>query len=130
MHAGGCRCGSVRYTLAGEAAHVCLCHCQDCRRSSGAPVVGWAAVRAEKLALTGELTQYRSSALATREFCPVCGTGLFYRNETVLPGLVDVQIATLDDPAALPPTAHIQAAERIAWMERAHELPSFARYPG
>jgi len=24
---------------------------------------------------------------------------------------------------------HIQTAERLNWMERAHELPSFERYP-
>jgi hypothetical protein len=24
---------------------------------------------------------------------------------------------------------HIQTAERIHWMERAHELPAFERYP-
>jgi hypothetical protein len=25
--------------------------------------------------------------------------------------------------------AHTQVAERIGWMERAHELPVFERYP-
>jgi len=25
--------------------------------------------------------------------------------------------------------AHIQIAERIGWMERAHELPVFERFP-
>jgi hypothetical protein len=24
---------------------------------------------------------------------------------------------------------HIQVADRIRWMERAHELPTFERYP-
>jgi len=24
---------------------------------------------------------------------------------------------------------HIQVAERLRWMERAHELPTFDRYP-
>jgi hypothetical protein len=24
---------------------------------------------------------------------------------------------------------HVQTAERIGWMERAHELPTFERYP-
>jgi hypothetical protein len=24
---------------------------------------------------------------------------------------------------------HVQTAERIRWMERAHELPTFERYP-
>ncbi len=40
-----------------------------------------------------------------------------------------MQIATLDDPNALAPMIQVQAAERIGWMERAHELPAFPRYP-
>jgi hypothetical protein len=34
-----------------------------------------------------------------------------------LPGIVDVQTATLDNPALLPPRHQVQVAERIAWME-------------
>ena len=45
-------------------------------------------------------------------------------------GIVDVQTATLDDPAAFPPQANIQAAERISWMKEAHTLPEFERFPG
>jgi hypothetical protein len=47
----------------------------------------------------------------------------------VLPGIVDIQSATYDDPDAVPAMVHIQTAERIRWMERAHELPTFERYP-
>jgi hypothetical protein len=36
---------------------------------------------------------------------------------------------TYDDPDAVPARAHIQVADRIGWMERAHELPQFERYP-
>ena len=64
-----------------------------------------------------------------RHFCPDCGTGLFYYNEVVLPGLVDIQIATLDDPETMAPTANIQVADRLAWMTKAHDLPAFDRYP-
>ena len=31
-----------------------------------------------------------------------CGTGLFYANANVLPGIVDIQSATYDDPEAVP----------------------------
>ena len=46
-----------------------------------------------------------------------------------LPGIADIQTATLDDPTAIAPKIHVQTAERISWMERAHELPVFERYP-
>ena len=50
-------------------------------------------------------------------------------NAIMLPGIIDVQSATYDDPDAVPARAHIQVAERIGWMDRAHELPAFDRYP-
>ena len=130
-HEGGCHCGAVRYRTSGTPAHVALCHCSDCRKSAGAPVVAWAAFKEADFALLqGALTEFSSSGQVTRSFCPACGTGLIYRNPEVLPGLVDVQLATFDDPDALKPMAHIQTAERIGWMETAHELPMFERFPG
>ncbi len=128
---GGCRCGAVRYAISGEPQHVALCHCQDCRRSAGAPMVAWAAFAEEELTLTGGApTTFNSSGTALRSFCSTCGTGLFYRNAELLPGIVDIQSVTLDESERLPPGLHIQTAERIAWMETAHELSSVPRYPG
>ena len=60
---------------------------------------------------------YESSANGRRQFCGACGTGLFYTNEEILPGIIDVQSATYDDPDAVPARAHIQVAERIGWMK-------------
>jgi hypothetical protein len=54
---------------------------------------------------------------------------LFYYNEANLPGIVDIQSATYDNPDAVPAQAHIQVAEQIAWMKTAHELPAFERFP-
>ena len=129
-HTGQCHCGAIRYEVTGEPQHVALCHCVDCRRSSGAPMVAWAAFAESELRVTrGNPKTINSSGAAMRSFCNDCGTGLFYRNATSLPGIVDIQSATLDHPEALPPGAHIQTADRIAWMRHAHELPFFERYP-
>ncbi len=130
-HQGGCHCGAVRYEVNGEPQHVALCHCNDCRKSSGAPMVAWAAFTEDQFKLVeGEPVTFNSSGSAMRSFCPKCGSGLYYRNAEFLPGIVDIQSATLDDPEALPPGAHIQTAERLGWMETAHSLPAFERFPG
>ena len=127
---GGCHCGAIRYRVEGTPRTHALCHCSDCRRHAGAPMVSWAmfardAVKIEK----GAVKIYHSSEHGRRHFCRDCGTGLFYSNEQVLPGIIDVQSATLDDPNAFAPQAQIQIADRIGWMARAHELPTFDRYP-
>ena len=127
---GGCHCGAVRYRVSGAPKHVALCHCSDCRKSAGAPMVAWTAFAEEDFAVTrGEARTRNSSGQSMRSFCPTCGTGLWFRNAQFLPGIVDIQSATFDDPDALAPQAHIQTAERIAWMKTAHELPEFERFP-
>lgn len=127
---GGCQCGAVRYEVSGEPQHVALCHCNDCRKSSGAPMVAWAAFTDSQFELVqGEPVTFNSSGSAIRSFCSICGSGLYYRNAEFLPGIVDIQSATLDDPDAFPPSAHIQVAERLGWMETAHSLPLFDRFP-
>jgi hypothetical protein len=109
---GGCHCGSVRYKAMGDVITHVLCHCTDCRRHAGAPMVGWTMYLETALTVTkGILKIYKSSEHGRRHFCGDCGTGLFYFNDHVLPGIVDIQ------------------SERIEWMETAHDLPTFDRYP-
>lgn len=129
-HKGGCHCGAVRYEVSGEPQHVSFCHCTDCRKSAGAPMVAWAAYPETRFKLlAGEVAEYVSAGGALRHFCPGCGSGIYYINAEVLPGLVDIQVATLDNPEVLEPNCHVQVAERISWMKEAHNLPEFERYP-
>ena len=130
MPKGQCHCGAVRYEMPAETIHKAICHCTDCRRHSGAPMVAWGLVGKDQLKVEGETKAYASSEHARRHFCPECGTALFYTNDVIFPGQVDVQIATLDDPDAIQPDVQIQLAERIGWMERLEAMPKFDRYPG
>ncbi len=130
VHSGSCRCGAIRYELSGEPQVVALCHCSDCRRSAGAPFVAWAMYLEASLTISeGTPKTHNSSGAAMRSFCSECGTGLFYRNEIVLPGIVDVQAATLDNPNALAPTIQIQTAERLGWVTHMSELSEYERFP-
>lgn len=129
MPKGQCHCGAVRYEMPAQAIHQALCHCSDCRRHSGAPMVAWGLVPEDKLKVEGETAVYASSEHGRRQFCAKCGTGLFYTNEVIFPGTIDVQVATLDDPDEVPPTVQSQVADRIGWMEKLDEMPRFQRYP-
>ena len=131
MLEGQCHCGKIRYRVEGTPVYHALCHCGDCRRHAGAPMVGWALFRNENFTiLSGEPRIYASSENGRRHFCADCGSGLFYSNEQVFPNMTDVQSGTLDDPGALPAQIHVQVAERIGWMKDAASLPQFDRYPG
>ena len=129
MISGRCHCGAIHYQMSAEVEHHALCHCTDCRRASGAPAVAWALTKRENIRIEGQPKSYASSAGAQRLFCGDCGTSLFYLNENIFPGMIDVQSATLDNPDAIPLGGQIQTAERIGWMGHLDTLPSFERYP-
>lgn len=130
MLTGGCHCGAVRYEAAGEPLYHGLCHCNDCRKSSGAPAVSWIAFPEDSVRVTqGALHEYASSTDGRRHFCPSCGTGVLYYNAVNLPGIADIQSATLDNADAVTPGAQIQIAERLPWMAHLADLPEFERYP-
>jgi hypothetical protein len=128
--AGGCHCGSVRYVITAPPVRHVLCHCQDCRRCAGAHAVGWAVVEIAALQVAGEVASYKSSGDVRRDFCPKCGTGLFYRSQAQFPGKVDIQSGTFDDPEICPPTEAIQLADAPSWIATVGMLPQHLRFSG
>ena len=127
---GQCHCGAIQYAITGDPMHHALCHCSDCRRHAGAPMVGWIMCSSDLVNIkSGSPVIYPSSHHGRRHFCGACGTGLFYTNEVTLPGIIEVQSGTLDNPEAIPAQVHIQTAERLGWMKDIQQLPEFERYP-
>jgi hypothetical protein len=123
---GGCLCGAVRYR-ATAMLRTDLCHCRMCQKASGAPVVAWLTVPGDAFAFTqGQPVAYRSSARAVRHFCGTCGSQLTFR-EPEDPSELDINLATLDRPEAVPPQYHIHTTSRMPWLDIHDDLP---RYPG
>ena len=107
-----------------------MCHCESCRRTTGGLTTAWVGYPSDGFRVEGEPISYSSSDGVERQFCGNCGTSLFYFNEALLPGLVDVLTVTLDDPASCPPDLHVQVAEALPWEAGLDELPKFERFPG
>lgn len=121
--AGGCACGGLRYEVRTPAIDAGYCHCTLCQRTTGAPVLAWASIPIEGFAyVAGTPAVYRSSDWGERRFCATCGAQIDYRDREQ-PASVSINIATLDDPGALPPARHIFTAHRIPWFEIADHLP-------
>ena len=96
---GQCMCGAVRFT-AREAGNFGVCHCVQCRRWLGSAMFG---VTVPEAAMTVEgaenIRTIRSSGWASRSFCGLCGSGLWYRYDKGADGTGDyeVPIGLLDD---------------------------------
>ena len=121
-HEGGCLCGAVRYRVSGEAVARTLCHCVSCRRASGGVSVAWAVFDRDAVEIEGELREYSSSPGIHWGSCAACGSLVAYRRDS-RPGHRDITTATLDDPAAFPPTVEIWVGEKCAWEVLNPALP-------
>jgi hypothetical protein len=125
FYAGGCLCGAVRYEARGPARYPCFCHCHSCRRAVGAPLVPWATFARAQLRITrGALTEYRSSPGVVRGFCSGCGTSLTFLNETRA-AEIDITLASLDQPAAIAPAAHVWVQDKLPWLVIGDALPQY-----
>lgn len=115
---GGCLCGAVRFIATGRPKGVYWCHCQSCRRHSGAPVSVFAAFEHSAYEVTkGAITKFDSTpGRTTRGFCTRCGSTLTC--ETVsLPRETHFHIGAFDHPERLAPSSrHVFAEERLAWL--------------
>jgi hypothetical protein len=126
MLEGGCSCGAIRYQATGLPYHQTICHCSMCRRSAGAPFVGWFSVhRSSFLLIRGEPLRFRSSASAMRGFCPLCGTQLTFELDDRSLDEIDITIASLDQPSAMAPLDHTYTASKLDWVTIADGLPQF-----
>jgi hypothetical protein len=122
---GGCLCRAVRYECATPIESVALCHCESCRRASGAHVVAWLTVRAAALHFTqGSPRDFASSQPVRRTFCPECGSPLTYRHQDS-GDCVDVTVATLDDPSAVAPEYHVWMEDAVRWEPACDGLPRY-----
>ena len=123
---GRCFCGAVQYRVIGQPDDAFFCHCESCRRSSGAPVVAWGRVHQNRFEVTqGELSKFASSPEVTRSRCARCGTEVLYQHEDCSPDL-DFPLATLRTPGDVAPRYHVRAAEKLPWIEINDALPQHA----
>jgi hypothetical protein len=122
---GRCLCGAVHYESGPPVSRAAFCHCESCRRASGAHIVAWTTVRRDGYTITrGMPREFGSSPPVRRTFCGDCGTPLTY-SHTEAPDTVDVTIATVDDPGAIAPIDHLWMEDAVAWDRPCDGLPQY-----
>ncbi|MCO6049426.1 GFA family protein [Mesorhizobium sp. RP14(2022)] len=125
-HHGSCRCGAVRAEAQTAPFWRSYCHCRDCRKQSGAPVMAFVGFREEDLRWTGAAPQTWRNGQVERAFCGQCGSQIAYRDRK-LPGEVYLSLGFMDLPEAYPPTLHAFATRALPFLSIADDLP---RYDG
>ena len=125
MIKGGCSCGAVRYEIDERLKNLCYCHCESCRRATGAPYVAWGTVGLEHCHLTGDIDYFSSSEKVSRGFCKACGTSLTYQHQA-RPRELDITLASLDKPEQAIPVCHIWVADKLQSIVIGDDLPQYS----
>ena len=123
---GGCLCGTIRYRATAAPLRGVICHCEMCRKHSGAPALAFVHFPADSFEWRGrEPSRYRSSRYAGRGFCPECGSTVSM-HEDVLGDRVQIAVGSLDQPDRVRIDDHVWTASRIPWFDTNDALPRFA----
>jgi hypothetical protein len=126
---GGCFCGSVRYEVEGDPHWVTNCHCEHCRRSTGAPFLTFAGFESDGFRIVrGTPRRHHTRDAVTRQFCDRCGTQLTYQDAEYEQSIY-VTVGSLDDPTAVAPRDHIWASRMLPWLRLDDGLPRYEVEP-
>ena len=131
MIRGSCLCGGVRFEIDRAVGPFELCHCNRCRKSSGAAFVAGLGVRtADYRLLTGSdlIATYEAPILREpppyrASFCRRCGSPV----PDPEPGSTwfEIPAGALDGDPQLKPDKHIFVEHKPAWDEITDALPQY-----
>lgn len=126
---GACHCGAVRYDISGPVRAVVNCHCDSCRKRSGAPYSTYCVVAQEDLEIVQgqeSLATYRVAEGSEKRFCAKCGSPLYNMNKRY-PGVYVVYYGTLSEPSGLVPAVNVYCESKLPWVDTISGLRSFEK---
>ncbi len=122
-----CNCGQLHLTCEGEPVRVSMCHCLECQRRTGGVFGNQARFGREQItSISGHSTGFTrlsdSGNSVTFQFCPVCGSTVYWEAEG-FPGLIAVAAGSFADPAFPAPKHSVWEKRRHSWVEVLGDMP-------
>ena len=131
---GSCYCGAVKYRLESAPMFVNCCHCTECRRQTSSAFAINAVIETDRITMLPGSRAPVAVTVPTESGhphdiyrCPVCQSAV-WSDYGRRPAIRFVRVATLDDPSALPPQAHIYTRSMLAWEVLPQGVPAFEEY--
>ena len=112
---------------------VAVCHCLDCKKSSGGEAATFFGVPEDDFTLiSGKPKAFHYIAQSgkglDRNFCPQCGARVFTNNLEGFPGMIFVTLGSLDNPEGINPILEMFTKRRLEWAKPL-DLPQFENMP-
>ncbi len=117
---GGCLCGRVKYQVTGPFDMFYLCHCSQCRRSTGtahAANIFTSEDRLEWLAGEDLVKRYipDQEGVISKAFCTHCGSLVPYTS--LKSGRLIIPAGSLNEPPGIEPNNNIFWRDRADWYD-------------
>ena len=121
-HRGHCRCSAVVIMACGEPELTVYCHCDDCWRATGAPVLASVGFPKRNIVweADGALKRYKEGT-ATRLFCSHCGSPVAQEHDSA-DHMTFFNTGFMDNPNDFPPTYHTFTGQQLDWLELHDDL--------
>ncbi|KAK2735071.1 hypothetical protein FQN57_001351 [Myotisia sp. PD_48] len=120
-----CLCGNIRFQLTGEPLKAFICHCLNCKKTTGAPFFGNGVFLKEQVSSLPEdgIKIYADSNTDSgrpifKRFCTNCGSLLSI--EPQVPGILSVPVGTLDQgETPWKPDTEVYSKDSFGWHPNA-----------
>ena len=127
---GICLCRAVSYKINKTALKTFNCHCEDCKKCSGAPYLTNIFVKEATLDIQGNFKSYtnqsESGSKITKKFCRQCGCQMFSSNEG-RPRLVRVHTGTVNELEVVKPQGGVWLSKKILSIKMDENLRSVSK---
>jgi len=130
---GGCQCGAVRFTVAGEPLALYICHCRECRKQSASAFGMSLQMPRASLTLTAGEPRFwtrdaDSGGRVACAFCPDCGSRLWHQGNADA-GTVTIKAGALDAPVDAAAAIHIWVKRKLPGIVIPDGAPCFDEEP-
>ena len=129
---GKCLCGQVSYKSLAKPLLILNCHCEDCRRSTGAVYGTNVMVPEDQLEVCGTVSNFshkaKSGNTMTKRFCTNCGT-LMFGNSSGRTNVVSIRAGTVDQTDIINPVMNVFVDSKISSTPINDGLPQASDMP-
>jgi hypothetical protein len=128
---GKCLCGRVKFELENQFKHFYICHCEQCRKTTGSAFAANLFGSPEQFRFTSGANKIKrfdhDKRGFTKAFCTECGSGIPYLNSTG--EAVIVPAGSLDAEPQYNTKNFIFHSEKISWSEKDEKDSYFDGFP-
>ena len=122
-----CLCGGVKFKTKGQLRHVINCHCSQCMKTHGNYAAYTACLEDNIVFINNKtLKWYKSSNIAKRGFCSVCGASMFYK--LLNSGNISIAAGMFHNPTKLKTHSNIFTKGKLDYYKLDSRMPRFDRY--